>query len=58
MSYIIYLKGENMQKRQVCFTVDEEIIQRMEKVRETTGIPVSKQIELTLKGYEIKKKEG
>ncbi|MEE8167695.1 MAG: ribbon-helix-helix domain-containing protein [Candidatus Hydrothermarchaeales archaeon] len=45
------------EKRQVCFTVDKEIIEKMEKVRETTGIPVSKQIELTLKGYEIKKKE-
>lgn len=42
-------------KRQVCFTIDEEIVKGMEEVREKTGVPVSAQIELRLKGYEIKK---
>ncbi len=44
-----------MGKRQVCMTVEEEIIRKMEKVRGETGVPVSKQIELALKGYEVKK---
>ena len=42
-------------KRQVCFTVDESIVRKLEEVREKTGVPVSTQIELKLKGYEITK---
>ena len=42
-------------KRQVCFTVDESIVTEMENLREKTGVPVSTQIELRLKGYEITK---
>ncbi len=44
-----------MAKRQICFTVEEEVVKEMEKVRAETGVPISKQIELALKGYEIKK---
>jgi antitoxin component of RelBE/YafQ-DinJ toxin-antitoxin module len=44
-------------KRQVCFTIDETIVKEMEDIREKTGVPVSTQIELRLKGYEIKKSE-
>ena len=46
-----------MAKRQICFTIEEDIVKKMEKIRDTTGIPVSKQIELSLKGYKIEKVE-
>lgn len=46
-----------MVKRQICFTVDEETAKELEKIREETGIPVSKQVELSLKGYKIVKRE-
>ena len=46
-----------MVKRQICFTIEEEIVKKMEKIRDNTGIPVSKQIELSLKGYKIEKVE-
>ena len=42
-----------MTKRQVCFRIDEETVQEMEETREKTGVPVSTQIELRLKGYTI-----
>ncbi len=42
-----------MRKRQICVQVDEEIAKRMEEIREKTGIPVSRQIELRLKGFRI-----
>lgn len=40
-------------KRQVCFRIEESMVKEMESVREKTGVPVSTQIELRLKGYEI-----
>ena len=46
-----------MVKRQVCFTIEEEVVKKMEDIRDTTGVPVSKQIELALKGYKIEKVE-
>ncbi|HIE31376.1 MAG TPA: ribbon-helix-helix domain-containing protein [Methanosarcinales archaeon] len=46
-----------MAKRQVCFTIEEEVVKKMEEIRENTGVPVSKQIELALKGYKIEKVE-
>lgn len=42
-----------MRKRQICVQVDEEVAKNMEKIRDETGIPVSRQIELRLKGFEI-----
>lgn len=42
-----------MVKRQICVQVDEEIAKRMEEIRDKTGIPVSRQIELRLKGFKI-----
>jgi len=42
-----------MTKRQISIQVDEEISERMEEIRAKTGIPVSKQIELRLKGFKI-----
>lgn len=44
-------------KRQVCFRIEESVVHEMETIREKTGVPVSTQIELRLKGFEIKKAE-
>ena len=46
-----------MAKRQICVQVDEDVAKRMEKIRNQTGIPVSRQIELKLKGFKIVKDE-
>jgi len=42
-----------MTKRQICVQVDEEIAKRMEQIKDKTGIPISRQIELRLKGFKI-----
>jgi hypothetical protein len=42
-----------MAKRQICVQVDEELAKRMEEIKDKTGIPVSRQIELKLKGFKI-----
>lgn len=52
----IYIVGEKMteeRKRQLCFRLEESIVKDMEQIREKTGVPVSTQIELRLKGYTI-----
>ena len=47
-------------KRQVCFRIEDSIVTEMENIRSKTGVPVSTQIELRLKGFTITsvKKEG
>jgi hypothetical protein len=40
-------------KRQVCFRIEESIVEEMEQVRDKTGVPVSTQIELRLKGFAV-----
>lgn len=40
-------------KRQVCFRIEESIVEEMEQIRDKTGVPVSTQIELRLKGFTI-----
>jgi hypothetical protein len=40
-------------KRQVCFRIEESLVEEMEQVRKRTGVPVSTQIELRLKGFSI-----
>ncbi len=40
-------------KRQVCFRIEESLVQEMEHVRDLTGVPVSTQIEMRLKGFTI-----
>jgi hypothetical protein len=47
-------------KRQVCFRIEDSIVVEMENIREKTGVPVSTQIELRLKGFTINsvRKEG
>jgi hypothetical protein len=46
-----------MRKRQICFQIDEEDAKKMEEVRDETGIPISRQLQLQLKGFEIVKKD-
>ena len=46
-----------MAKRQICVQVDEEVARKMEDIRDKTGIPVSRQIELKFKGFKIVKDE-
>jgi hypothetical protein len=48
-------------KRQVCFRIEESIVNELENIRDKTGVPVSTQIELRLKGFTITtsvRKEG
>jgi len=44
-----------MTKRQVCVSLSEEMYENLQKVKKESGVPVSRQIELRLKGYVIKK---
>lgn len=44
-----------MSKRQVTATIDEKLVEEMELIRDETGVSVSQQIVLRLKGYEIVK---
>lgn len=44
-------------KRQVTILLDGDLVKELEKLREETGLPLSKIIELKLRGYEIVKKE-
>lgn len=48
-----------MGKRQLSILLDEELVKELERIRDETGLPISKIIELKLKGYEIVKvREG
>ena len=49
---------KQMGKRQVTATIDEKLVEKMERTREATGVPVSTQIVLGLKGYKIVKIGG
>jgi len=42
-------------KRQISFKLDEGMIEEYEHLREVTGLPISRLIELKLKGYSIVK---
>jgi len=44
-------------KVQICIRIDEDLLKEMEKIKEETGIPISRQIELRLRGYVIVKAE-
>ncbi|HDI31443.1 MAG TPA: ribbon-helix-helix domain-containing protein [Thermofilum sp.] len=44
-------------KRQVTILLDGELVKELERLRDETGLPLSKIIELKLKGYEIVKRE-
>jgi hypothetical protein len=40
-------------KRQICFRIEESIVNEMEEIRDKTGVPISTQIEMRLKGFTI-----
>jgi hypothetical protein len=42
-------------KKHVCFTIDETVLRSLEEIRQKTGVSISTQIELRLKGYVIRK---
>lgn len=42
-----------MRGRQLTVQIDEEILKGMEKIRDKTGLPISRQIDLRIKGYKI-----
>ncbi len=44
-----------MGRRQVCVTIDEKLVEEMERIREESSMSVSRQIELRLMGYELVK---
>ncbi|WP_457916218.1 hypothetical protein [Candidatus Lokiarchaeum ossiferum] len=44
-----------MTKKQVTITLDHSIVHEMEQIREDTGLPISTQIELKMKGYIVRK---
>lgn len=43
-------------RQQITLTLDTDLIRDMEQVREDTGMPISTQIELIIRGYVIVKK--
>lgn len=47
-----------MAKRQICFQIDETRAKELEAIRTETGLPISRQIEIELKGYIIIKQEN
>ena len=40
-------------KRQVCFRIEESLVKEMEHIRDRTGVPISTQVEMRLKGFSI-----
>jgi len=47
--------GNSMGKKRVCILLDEKEYEELVKIRDETGLPLSKIIELKLRGYEIVK---
>ena len=44
-----------MKKRKICVNLPEKMVKEFEKIKEETGVPISKQIELKLRGHKIVK---
>ncbi len=44
-------------RQQITITLSKKLIKELETLREQTGIPISQQVELRLKGYNIIKSE-
>ena len=44
-----------MKKRQICFTCDESLYNKLMKESKDTGLPLSNVIELRLKGFKVVK---
>ena len=43
-----------MNKKQVCISLNEEMYNELQKTKKDSGVSISKQIELRLKGYSLK----
>ncbi len=54
---VIYGDWMSKGKKQVTILLDGELVKELERLRDETGLPLSKIIELKLKGYEIVKRE-
>ena len=37
----------------MCFRIEESLVKEMENIRDQTGVPVSTQVEMRLKGFSI-----
>ena len=48
-------RGIFMRKTQVTTHLDEKTVKEFEKIRDETGLPISRLINLKLKGYKIVK---
>lgn len=46
-----------MTKRQLTAQIDESLLKELEKIRDETGLPLSRLIELRIKGYKIVKED-
>ncbi len=44
-----------MTKRQIIAQLDEETVKQFEKIRDETGVSISRQIDMKLRGYKIVK---
>ncbi len=42
-----------MASRQLAIKIDGELLKEMEKIRDDTGLPMSRQVDLRIKGYKI-----
>ena len=49
-------KGKRATKR-ISFLIDEVSYQKLDKIRNDTGMPIARQVELLVKGYLLKKNE-
>jgi len=47
--------NKRRRKKALAVTLNEKLVKQMEEIREKTGVSVSLQIELRLKGYQIVK---
>lgn len=44
-----------MERERICLSLPRKMLEDMRKVKEETGVSISRQIELGLKGYSINK---
>ena len=43
--------------KKIIFQLDKDLVKEMEKIRDETGLPISRQVNLRLKGYKIIKEK-
>lgn len=47
------MERDAIRKRIISATLDEDVVREMERVKKETGVSVSAQIQLALKGYRV-----